>query len=48
MIDDEIYERDGNDLAGGGLYIDQAAWGLNVFEVLIVGEDAPPAGAAVA
>ena len=41
-IDDEIYLRDGNDLTGGGLYIDQPAWGLNVFEVLSVG-DTPPA-----
>ena len=32
-IGDEIYERDGDDLAGGGLYIDQPAWGLNVFEI---------------
>jgi hypothetical protein len=37
MIDDEVYERDGNDLAGGGLYIDQPAWGINVFEVQAVG-----------
>jgi Alpha amylase, catalytic domain len=36
-IGDEIYERDGDDLAGGGLYIDQAAWGINVFEVQAVG-----------
>jgi hypothetical protein len=44
-IGNEIYIRDGNDLAGGGLYIDQAAWGINVFEVQAVGEEAPAAGA---
>ena len=33
LIGDEVYERDGNDLAGGGLYLDQPAWGINVFEV---------------
>jgi Alpha amylase, catalytic domain len=37
MIDDEIYERDGNDLTSRGLYIDQAAWQINVFEVQIIG-----------
>jgi hypothetical protein len=47
MIDDEIYERDGNDLAGGGLYIDQPAWGINVFEVQPLGEEALAAGTAV-
>ena len=36
MIDDEVYDRDGDDLAGGGLYIDQPAWGINVFEVQTV------------
>ena len=47
MIDDEIYERDGNDLAGGGLYIDQPAWGINVFEVQPLGGEALAAGTAV-
>jgi hypothetical protein len=28
-----IYERDGDDLAGHGLYLDLPAWGYNVFEV---------------
>ena len=37
-IDGEIYLRDGDDLVGGGLYIDQPAWGINVFEVLSVGD----------
>jgi len=37
-IDAEIYLRDGDDLAGRGLYIDQPAWGINVFEVQPVTE----------
>jgi hypothetical protein len=37
-IGDEVYLRDGNDLAGGGLYIDQPAWGINVFAVQPVAE----------
>jgi hypothetical protein len=39
-IGDEVYVRDGNELAGGGLYIDQAAWGINVFAVQTVGGEA--------
>ena len=27
------YDRDGNDLTSGGLYLDMPAWGYNVFEV---------------
>ena len=30
-------ERDGDDLTSRWLYIDQAAWQINVFEVQIVG-----------
>ena len=37
MIGDEIYDRDGSDLIGRGLYIDQNAWQVNMFEVKIVG-----------
>jgi hypothetical protein len=37
MIGDEIYDRDGTDLIGRGLYIDQNAWQVNIFEVKIVG-----------
>jgi hypothetical protein len=37
-IGEEVHERDGDDLAGRGLYIDQPAWGLNVFEVQTIGE----------
>jgi hypothetical protein len=32
-LDGEVYERDGSDLIERGLYIDQAAWHFNVFEV---------------
>ena len=37
MIGDEIYDRDGTDLIRRGLYIDQAAWQINVFEVNVTG-----------
>jgi hypothetical protein len=47
LMGDEIYDRDGDDLVGRGLYIDQPAWGLNVFEVETAGAQAPAAGAAV-
>jgi hypothetical protein len=33
LIGDEVHERDGSDLVDRGLYIDQSAWQLNVFEV---------------
>jgi Alpha amylase, catalytic domain len=33
MIGDEIYDRDGSDLIGRGLYIDQEAWQVNIFEI---------------
>jgi hypothetical protein len=33
MMANEIYERDGGELIGRGLYIDHAAWQINVFEV---------------
>jgi glycosidase len=36
MIGDEIYDRDGSDLIGHGLYIDQAAWQVNMFELKTV------------
>ena len=29
----EVYHRDGGDLVHRGLYIDQAPWQINVFEV---------------
>jgi len=29
-----LYERDGNDLASRGLYLDMPAWGFHVFEVV--------------
>ena len=28
-----IYERDGDELAGSGLYLDLPAWGYHVFDV---------------
>jgi hypothetical protein len=37
MMGDEIYDRDGSDLVGRGLYIDQDAWQVNIFEVKAVG-----------
>jgi Alpha amylase, catalytic domain len=33
MMGNEIYERDGGELIGRGLYIDHAAWQINVFEL---------------
>ena len=33
LMGDEVYDRDGGDLIDRGLYIDQAAWQINVFEV---------------
>lgn len=33
MMGNEIYERDGGELIGHGLFIDHAAWQINVFEV---------------
>ena len=33
MMGDEVYDRDGSDVVDRGLYIDQAAWQINVFEV---------------
>jgi hypothetical protein len=33
LLGPEIYERDGADLAAGGLYLDLPTWGYNVFEV---------------
>jgi len=36
-IGHEIYERDGSDLVRSGLYIDQGAWQINVFEIQTVG-----------
>ena len=30
---DEVYDRDGSDVIDRGLYIDQAPWQINVFEV---------------
>ncbi len=33
MVGDEVYERDGGDVMGHGLYIDHAAWQVNVFDV---------------
>ena len=38
MIGDEIYDRDGSDLIGRGLYIDQNAWQVNMFELKVVGQ----------
>jgi hypothetical protein len=38
LIGDETYVREGGDLVGGGLYIDLAGWGINVFEVRTVGD----------
>jgi hypothetical protein len=35
MMGNEIYERDGGELIGRGLYIDHAAWQINVFEVKV-------------
>ncbi|HTJ89129.1 MAG TPA: alpha-amylase family glycosyl hydrolase [Acidocella sp.] len=37
MIGDEVYDRDGSDLVGRGLYIDQDAWQVNIFEVKALG-----------
>ncbi len=33
MIGNEIYHRDGSDLLGRGLYIDQEPWQVNIFEL---------------
>jgi glycosidase len=33
MLGDEIYDRDGTELSVRGLYIDQAAWQINLFEI---------------
>jgi glycosidase len=33
MMSEEVYERDGGDLIGRGLYIDHAPWQINVFEI---------------
>ena len=38
------YERDGSDLAGGGLYLDVPAWGHHVFEVTAGAHRAQGAG----
>ena len=32
LMGSEVYHRDGSDLVGRGLYIDQAPWQINVFE----------------
>jgi len=33
LMGNEVYHRDGDDLVQRGLYIDQAPWQINVFEV---------------
>jgi glycosidase len=33
MVGDEVYERDGGDVADHGLFIDHGAWQVNVFDV---------------
>jgi hypothetical protein len=33
LMDSEAYHRDGGDLVQRGLYIDQAPWQIDVFEV---------------
>ncbi len=33
LVGNEVYHRDGDDLVQRGLYIDQAPWQINVFEV---------------
>ncbi len=37
LLGDARYERDGDDLAGGGLYLDMPGWGCHVFEVAPLG-----------
>ena len=37
LMGSEVYHRDGSDLFQRGLYIDQAAWQINVFEVRSTG-----------
>ena len=36
LMGSEIYRRDGSDLIVHGLYIDQAAWQINVFELQMI------------
>ncbi len=35
MMSSAIYDRDGNELISGGLFLDMPAWGYHIFEVLI-------------
>ncbi len=37
LLGDARYERSGDDIAGGGLYLDMPPWGYNVFDVVEVG-----------
>jgi hypothetical protein len=37
LTGDDVYDRDGNDLAARGLYLDMPAWGCHVFEVTAIG-----------
>jgi hypothetical protein len=33
LLSDAIYERDGDELSGGGLYLDVGPWQYHVFEL---------------
>jgi hypothetical protein len=33
LLGDVRYDREGNDLAGSGLYLDMPPWGCHVFEI---------------
>ena len=35
LMSNALYERDGNDLLSGGIYLDLPAWGYHIFEVTV-------------
>jgi hypothetical protein len=36
LLDDAIYEREGKDLQGRGLYLDVSPWGISVFSLRVL------------
>jgi hypothetical protein len=46
LLDGATYERNGDDLADGGLYVARAAWGAHVFTAVRMPAEADPDDAA--
>jgi hypothetical protein len=36
-----LYDRSGNDLLSGGIYLDMRAWGYHIFEVTVMAKTIP-------